>query len=122
MFDTTQSVEFDSSTKANPSKVTLTALFDEHQLDAIVAPTGGPAHTLDLLNGDRGLGGSSTYAAVAGLPNITVPCGHVSGLPVAMSFFGRACSEPRLIAIAYAFEQATRARKPPQFQPTLTLA
>jgi amidase len=101
---------------------TLTALFDEHQLDAIVAPTGGPAHTLDLLNGDRGLGGTSTYAAVAGLPNITVPCGHVSGLPVAMSFFGRAWSEPRLIAIAYAFEQATRARKPPQFQPTLTLA
>ena len=100
----------------------IDAVMDEHQLDALVAPTGGPAHTLDLVVGDRGLGGSSTYAAVAGYPNITVPCGDVLGLPVAISFFGRAWSEAKLIGIAHAFEQATKARKPPRFLPTMELA
>src|SRR5262249_37077862 len=86
----------------------IDTLMDEHKLDAIVAPTNGPAHTLDLVVGDRGLGGSSTYAAVSGYPNITVPCAEVFGLPVSISFFGRAWSEATLIRIAYAFEQATK--------------
>jgi amidase len=94
----------------------------EHRLDAITGPTSGPAHTLDWINGDRGLGGNSSYAAVAGFPNITVPCGEVLGLPVGMSFFGRAWTETRLLALAYSFEQATKARKAPRFLPTIQLA
>jgi amidase len=94
----------------------------ENRLDAMVGPTSGPAHTLDWINGDRGLGGNSTYAAVAGFPNITVPCGEVLGLPVGMSFFGRAWTEQRLLALAYSFEQATKARKAPRFLPTIEMA
>jgi amidase len=97
----------------------LAAVFREQRLEAIVAPTTGPAHTLDLVNGDRGLGGSSTYAAVSGFPNITVPCGDVFGLPVGLSWFGPAWSEGRLLALAYAFEQATRARRRPAFRSTM---
>ncbi|PYK97122.1 MAG: amidase [Verrucomicrobia bacterium] len=99
----------------------IDALMDKHQLDAIVAPTTGPAHTLDLIVGDRGLGGSSSYAAVAGYPSITVPAGNIFGLPVGISFFGRAWSESKLIALSYAFEQATKARMVPQFLPTAAI-
>ena len=88
-------------------------------LDALVAPSGGPAGKTDLVYGDRDVGGSSSPAAVAGYPNITVPAGDVKGLPVGISFFGRAWSEPTLLRIAYAFEQLTKARKAPEFLPTI---
>ncbi len=93
----------------------IDAVMDKYKLDALVAPTGGPAWVTDLVNGDHDTGGSSSLAAVAGYPNINVPAGFVFGLPVGISFFGRAWSEPVLIKIAYAFEQATKIRKPPQF-------
>jgi amidase len=82
---------------------------------AIVAPTGGPAWTTDLVTGDHFLGSSSSYAAVAGYPSITVPMGEVRDLPVGLSFFGAAWSEPTLIGLAYAFEQRTKARTAPEF-------
>jgi len=93
----------------------IDALMDKHRLDAIVAPTGGPAWLTDLVNGDHVAGGSSNAAAVAGYPNINVTAGFLSGLPVGISFFGRAWSEPTLIKLAYSFEQATKARRAPQF-------
>jgi amidase len=88
------------------------------RLDAIVAPTGGPAWTIDLVNGDHFGGGSSSHAAVAGYPNVTVPAGFVHGMPIGLSFFAGAWKEAELIAIAYAFEQATKARRPPTFRAT----
>jgi amidase len=93
----------------------IDALMDKHQLDAIVGPTGGPAWLTDLVTGDHFTGGSSNAAAVAGYPNINVTAGYVSGLPVGISFFGRAWSEPTLIKLAYSFEQATKARRSPRF-------
>ncbi len=93
----------------------IDALMDKHQLDAIVAPTGGPAWLTDLVNGDHVAGGSSNAAAVAGYPNINVTAGFISGLPVGISFFGRSWSEPTLIKLAYSFEQATKARQAPRF-------
>lgn len=93
----------------------------EHRLDALVAPTSSPAWTSDLINGDHYLGSASSPAAVAGYPHITVPAGYSFGLPVGVSFFGRAWSEPTLIRLAYAFEQATGHRKPPRFLPTAEL-
>lgn len=93
----------------------IDALMDKHHLDAIVAPTAGPAWLTDLVNGDHATGGSSNAAAVAGYPNINVPAGFISGLPVGISFFGRAWSEPTLIKLAYSFEQATKARRAPRF-------
>lgn len=93
----------------------IDAVMAEHRLDAIFAPTGGPAHVTDRLFGNHGRGGSSSTAAVAGYPNITVPAGQVLGLPVGASFFGRAWSEPKLLGIAYAFEQLIQARKAPEY-------
>ncbi len=100
----------------------LDAVFAEHRLDALVAPTGAPAWMTDLVNGDHYIGGSSTPAAVSGYPNVTVPMGFVFGLPVGLSFMGLAWTEPRLIGLTYAFEQATRHRKPPGFLPTVDLS
>jgi amidase len=99
----------------------IDAVMRKHKLDAIVAPTGGPSWPTDLVNGDHFSGSSSTPAAVAGYPNINVPAGYVFGLPVGISFFGSAYSEPTLIRLAYAFEQATKFRKPPQFLPRVEL-
>ena len=99
----------------------IDGVMDKFHLDAVVAPTGGPAWLTDLVNGDHVAGGSSNAAAVAGYPDITVPAGYVFGLPVGISFFGRAWSEPTLLKLAYGFEQATKARKPPQFLPTVKL-
>ena len=90
-------------------------VMDEHNLDALIAPTGAPPWPIDLVNGDHYLGGSSAPAAVSGYPNITVPAGYVFGLPVGLSIFGRAWSEPKLISIAYAFERATQVRNAPRF-------
>ena len=95
-------------------------VMDADNLDAILAPTGGPAWVTDLVNGDHFGGSSSAFAAVAGYPNITVPAGFIHGLPVGCSFFGRAWSEPTLIRITYAFEQATVHRRAPTFLPTLS--
>ena len=90
-------------------------IMKKHRLDALVAPTGGPAWPTDWINGDHFTGGYSSASAVAGYPHVTVPAGYVFGLPVGISFFGGAFSEPKLIKIAYAFEQATKVRRPPQF-------
>jgi amidase len=99
----------------------IDATLARHRLDAIVAPTGGTPWLIDLVNGDAPSGGSSTPAAVAGYPSITVPAGQAFGLPVGISFIGAAWSEPTLIRLAYAFEQATRHRRPPRFQPAAEL-
>ena len=94
----------------------------EHRLDAIIAPSGGPAWLTDYICRSGGSGGSSSPAAVAGTPNITVPAGYIFGLPVGISFMGAAWSEPSLIRFAYAFEQATKVRKPPEFSSTIQFA
>ncbi|MGI8546433.1 MAG: amidase [Gemmatimonadaceae bacterium] len=99
----------------------IDATMTKYRLDAIVAPTQGPPGLIDLVNGDAGGGSATPPAAIAGYPHITVPAGYAFGLPVGMSFFGRAWSEPKLIALAYAFEQTTRARKAPRLLPTAQL-
>ena len=96
----------------------LDRIMNEHNLDAIMAPTGCPAWKTDLINGDSDQLGSSSPAAQAGYPNITVPMGFIGELPVGISFFGRAWSEPVLLEIAYAYERATMFRKPPEFLAT----
>lgn len=98
----------------------IDAVLQEHQLDAIVAPSGGPAWLTDYIKGDPGSNSTSSSAAVAGYPNITVPAGYISGLPIGLSFMGGAYQEPTLIKLAYSFEQATKVRQPPQFLATVT--
>ncbi len=97
----------------------IDATMAEHDLDAIMAASGGPAWSIDLVTGDHFLGGSSSPAAVSGYPNISVPAGFVHGLPVGVSFFGAAYSEPKLIRIAYAYEQASKLRRRPAFRGSL---
>jgi amidase len=96
----------------------IDATLKEHKVDAIIAPTGGPVWPTDLINGDHFTGGYSSASAVAGYPHITVPAGFIQGLPVGLSFFAGAWSEPALLKFAYAFEQATHARHAPRFLPT----
>jgi amidase len=93
----------------------IDAALKTNRLDALIAPTGGPAWTTDWVNGDHSSGGSSSPSAVAGYPDITVPAGFVHDLPIGLSFFAGAWSEPKLIGLAYAFEQSARARQPPKF-------
>lgn len=100
----------------------LDVVFERHRLDAVIAPTGGPAGLTDLIyGGGGGLRGPSSVAAVSGYPHVTVPMGYVFGLPVGLSFIGRAWSEGRLLQLAYAYEQAGRHRKPPRFRQSIEI-
>jgi amidase len=99
----------------------LNAVFKQFALDALIAPTNDPTSVVDLIDGDHFLTGSSSPSAQAGYPIINVTAGNSFGLPVGISFCGLAFSEPRLIALAFSFEQATKARRVPQFIPTLKL-
>jgi amidase len=106
------------------AKSSIDKVMDENRLDAIMGPSNGAAWMIDLVNGDSGSRtsyvSSSSPAAIAGYPNITVPCGWITELPIGVSFFGRAFSEPVLIEIAFAYEQATKARKKPKLIPSFS--
>jgi amidase len=99
----------------------IDAMLHKYRLDAIVAPSGGPAWLTDLINTDSYSGGGVSSPAVAGYPHITVPAGNIFGLPVGISFFAGAYQEPVLIGLAYAFEQARAARQPPRFLPKVNI-
>ena len=98
----------------------MLAALDKNNLDALIAPSTSPAWLTDRVLGDHFVGAGYGVAAVAGTPSITVPMGDVRGLPIGLAFLGRAYSEPELLGFAYAYEQATHARKAPQYKPTLT--
>jgi amidase len=93
-------------------------MLKDNKLDALMAPTGSPAWKTDLILGDHFMGGSSSLAAIAGYPSITVPAGFIEELPVCVSFFGKAWSEPALIEIAYSYEQSSKNRRAPKFLAT----
>jgi amidase len=101
----------------------IDAAMRKHKLDALIVPSGGPAWTIDLVNGDSENWDmeSTSPAAVAGYPHITVPAGYLFSLPVGISFFATAWRESALIKFAYAFEQATQFRRQPRFLPTASL-
>ena len=106
--------------KHKTARRVLEAALKKHRVEALVAPTSGTAWLIDHVNGDAGSGYSSTQlAAVAGTPAITVPAGQDRGLPIGVSFMGPARGEARLLALAYAFEQTAKARRPPDFRPTV---
>jgi amidase len=109
-------------TATTAARRAIDSAISTHRLDAIIAPTNGPALVTDLENGDNftDFVSASGPAAISGYPNLTVPAGYAHGvLPIGMSFFGGRFSEPTLIALGFAFEQATRVRVPPTYLPTL---